>query len=390
MPSAKIILPDRIYKNGHSAFILQIIIDRKKYRHTLVSIDAEFIDRPKMQVKSKHPDAIKLNRKLVTKLAEAKTYLLECEEKQLPIDPDKFFRSGRVGDDIISHVKAKIATLVQDDKHRTAAKYGTVIMRIEEAGLNKKIYQVNSTWIKDFDRHLKKAGNVANTRAKLIGSLGSVFRQAKKDGAITVNPFDDHDKPSNDTTKQKLNMDEFRAIQEVPLSGQENVARNLWIFATLARGMRAHDILTLRWVNIQDGRVKYKSQKNAKDFDILLTPAMEKCLEGLSLKGEYVFPFVKLPYTTLVKDPKKYLGHVNSKNTLLNKYLKSISEKAKVKKHVTMHVARHTFAFISDQANIPLGTLQQLLGHSKMTTTMEYAKSLRRSEELDEAVEGLF
>lgn len=390
MASAKIIIPNRVYKNGTSAVILQITMDRRKYRHTLCSVEQEFLDRVKLQIRAKHPDAYKLNRKIVSKLAEAKSYILDCEEKELPIDPEKFFRSGRTGEDVVSHIQAKIDTLLLDEKERTAAKYKTILGRIEEAKLNRKIYTVNSTWIADLDRHLKKAGNGINTRGKLIGALGSVFRQAKRDGAIRANPFEDYEKGSSPSTKEKLNMDEFRAIQSVALEGKEHIARNLWVFATLGRGMRAHDILALRWTNLVDGRLKYYSEKNKKSFDIQVTPAMEACMEGLDRSGEYVWPFVTLPFSVSKKNGKQYRQHINSKNTLVNNYLKTIAEKAGISKHVTMHVARHTFAFISDQANVPLGTLQQLLGHSKMTTTMQYAESLRRSEELDKAVEGLF
>ena len=62
----------------------------------------------------------------------------------------------------------------------------------------------------------------------------------------------------------------------------------------------------------------------------------------------------------------------------------------KIDKHITMHVARHTFAYLADQGGIPLGTIQQLLDHGKIGTTQVYVESLRKNDELDKAVEGLF
>lgn len=84
------------------------------------------------------------------------------------------------------------------------------------------------------------------------------------------------------------------------------------------------------------------------------------------------------------------LGSGNSKSILVNNYLVEIAVIEGETNHVIMHVARHTFAYISDQASISLVTLQQLLGHSKMTTAMQYVESLRWSEELDEAIRHLF
>ena len=63
-------------------------------------------------------------------------------------------------------------------------------------------------------------------------------------------------------------------------------------------------------------------------------------------------------------------------NQVTNRYLKEISEKAKIKKKITFHCARHTFATISLSIGIPLEVVSKLLGHKDLKTTMIYAKIL--------------
>ncbi len=62
-------------------------------------------------------------------------------------------------------------------------------------------------------------------------------------------------------------------------------------------------------------------------------------------------------------------------NQKTNHYLKEIAKKAKVKKKLSFHTARHTFATTVTLANgVPIETVSKLLGHTKITTTQIYAR----------------
>jgi site-specific recombinase XerD len=67
---------------------------------------------------------------------------------------------------------------------------------------------------------------------------------------------------------------------------------------------------------------------------------------------------------------------VNS-NQKYNAYLKEIAEVCGIKKTLTSHMARHTFATTVTLSNgVPLETVSKMLGHTKLSTTQIYAKVL--------------
>ena len=81
----------------------------------------------------------------------------------------------------------------------------------------------------------------------------------------------------------------------------------------------------------------------------------------------------------IVKKQKKD-GHTEGRVFKLHihdatqKQINKWAEKAKIKKHVTWHVGRHTFATLSLTHNIDIYTLRDLLGPKDLKNTQIYAK----------------
>ena len=61
----------------------------------------------------------------------------------------------------------------------------------------------------------------------------------------------------------------------------------------------------------------------------------------------------------------------------MNAYLKEIAVMCGIKKELTMHIARHTFATTVTLSNgVPIESVSKMLGHKKLATTQIYAKVL--------------
>ena len=64
-------------------------------------------------------------------------------------------------------------------------------------------------------------------------------------------------------------------------------------------------------------------------------------------------------------------------NQKTNDYLKEIAAKANIKKRISFHTARHTFATTVTLINgVPIESISKLLGHTKISTTQIYARIL--------------
>jgi site-specific recombinase XerD len=64
-------------------------------------------------------------------------------------------------------------------------------------------------------------------------------------------------------------------------------------------------------------------------------------------------------------------------NQVYNAYLKEVALLCGIDKHLTTHIARHTFATTITLSNgVPIETVSKMLGHSKISTTQIYAKVL--------------
>ncbi|WP_316931583.1 site-specific integrase [Pedobacter jeongneungensis] len=64
-------------------------------------------------------------------------------------------------------------------------------------------------------------------------------------------------------------------------------------------------------------------------------------------------------------------------NQKMNAYLKEIADVCGIAKHLTFHLARHTFATTITLSNgVPIETVSKILGHTALKTTQHYAKVL--------------
>jgi integrase len=77
----------------------------------------------------------------------------------------------------------------------------------------------------------------------------------------------------------------------------------------------------------------------------------------------------------------------------MNSYLKEIGDICDIRKSLTFHLARHTFATTVTLANgVPIESVSKMLGHKKIATTQVYAKVIGKklSEDMDVLKENLF
>ncbi len=209
------------------------------------------------------------------------------------------------------------------------------------------------------------------------------------------------------TTKDKLDEDEIGKLIVLELEEGSLLwhTRNCFLFSFYCAGIRAGDLLQLRWRNVENNRLVYRMGKNHKERNLKLVPQALAILNEYrteeSKLGDYIFPFLsnKSPYaqaetqeqrdTMTVKLKEALFEDISKQNAVLNKYLKQLAEKAEIDKHISFHVSRHSFAKLAKDKGTSSAVVQGLLAHSSLKTTEGYMGQFDTSVE-DEAMAKIF
>jgi integrase/recombinase XerD len=138
-------------------------------------------------------------------------------------------------------------------------------------------------------------------------------------------------------------------------------------------GMRVSEALKLKPEDIDGKRkvIRITNSKGGKDRDV---PLSDKTLDLLrrywpvKRPGSYMFP------SKILKDAP-FSDHI------LQIVFKQALRKCKIKKNATVHTLRHSFATHLLEKNVDLQTLQHILGHKSIHTTLIYTHITQQTKE---------
>lgn len=228
--------------------------------------------------------------------------------------------------------------------------------------LNNEKYDFDKRGRKRADKPRKLSGVY---KEALFARVMVALNKAEREGIILKNPGKSIDaslKPrAEEKTRAYLTLDEVKKIAETEYRPKNDV-KPAFMFACFT-GLRYSDIYKLTWGELTVGpdgsmRLDTKMKKTKKDIFI---PLSDNAIAWLPERGDAhdeAHVFYRLP---------DQVGNADAR-------LRTLVNKAGINKHVSFHVARHTFATLTLTYGADLYTVSKLLGHANMRTTQIYAK----------------
>lgn len=242
------------------------------------------------------------------------------------------------------------------------------------------LHDLTYSFITGFEFYIRNNPIKANDPCTNNGTMKHLERLKKMVTWAATNEWIEKDPFANYKLKFKRHEMEFLQEDELAMIEDHDFenpmlqkVRDLFIFSCYT-GLAYIDLVELKPINILtavDGMRWIKSSRRKTSIPInvpLLAPALAILdrfhADEDAAKRETLFPRIS--------------------NQEINRGLKLIGEICGIKRYLTFHLARHTFATtVTLQNGVPIETISKLLSHSKLSTTMIYTHVLQSKVGMD-------
>ena len=242
--------------------------------------------------------------------------------------------------------------------------------------LNIAVKDVVQDTIHDYVTHLQEKGKSSATISRCLASLKSLFTFCISRGYREVNPVVGiHVEKAEKKLPQILSGKEVELLLEQPkctdLKGYRDKAMLELLYAT---GIRVSELINLDVtdVNIPGGFIKCGSAGKMR-----IIPLYPAAIKALSEYIEDIRP-------KMVADVDEESLFVNVSGDRMSrqgfwKIIKYYQEKAQIDKDITPHTLRHSFAAHLLENGADLRSIQEMLGHSDISSTQVYAQLVKQN-----------
>jgi integrase len=362
-----LIRKDFTKKDGTKPIYLRLTLDRKiKYFSLNISVKSEYWDHKSETIKKTYPDSYNLNLLIESSKTRAKQIIFEHKVKNLPLslwDFEQLFNKTRAtGKSFFEFTDKELELMKVTFSPASIKTYKSHLAKLKEFHSNLSFTDLNINFLKSYDNHLSIKGNCQNTRFKSMAIIKSFINRAMvvNQELIKENPFDNYPIGQITGNREFLNTDELKQLEKLLDKDFPKYLNNVlrYFLFSCYTGLRFQDIKNLKYSDLENGMIKIVLHKNRKRNEWVTIPLSERAKNLLpgGLKYQKIF-------------------HVNT-NQVTNRYLKDIMKVAGIKKDISFHCARHTFATLSITLEMPIEVVSKLLGHKSLKTTQIYAKIL--------------
>ena len=236
------------------------------------------------------------------------------------------------------------------------------------------LYEITAEVMEDYERYLKNRNLTMNSISFYMRTLRTVLNKAVKLHLIeSIAPFQSVYTGIAQTVKRAIDIDSIKRIKEVDLSLYPHLAyaRDIFLLSLSLRGMSFIDMAYLTYDNLRNGYLAYYRRKTGGRLDIRWEQQMQAIIDKYPKDSRYLLPIL----TNDADDRQTY----KKLSKRINRHLRKVGEMAQLPIPLTMYVARHSWASIAKQKQIPISVISDALGHDSEKTTLIYLSALDTS-----------
>ena len=378
-----------VNKEGKTSVMLRIYLNNERLSlgSTGIAITASQWDKDKERIKGRTTDALNTNLQL-DNIASG----LQAIFRKIEMSDDLSLE--RIKSEFLGK-KDEIDTLMQlFEKHNTDISK-QVGISVSKATLQKynvckrhfsdfldkqykrndlKLTELTYLVIREFDLYLRTVvGQNSNTATKTMKTFKTITLLGQKMGVLLHDPFMNYRFHLEPVNRGFLTDEEILLIanKEIGIPRLELV-RDIFIFSCFT-GLAYIDVSNLtpdHIVTLGDKQwIMTQRQKTSVETNILLLDIPKAIIDKYCDNPAYpkrenkLFPILS--------------------NQKMNAYLKEIADLCGIKKNLTFHLARHTFATMSLSKGVPMESVSKMLGHTNIKTTQIYARITNKKIEHD-------
>ena len=232
----------------------------------------------------------------------------------------------------------------------------------------KSIKNIDSNIIKDYLKYLKENNHNERSIARNISSLRSFYKFLIINNYVDISPME-----SITTLKMSkklpnvLSIEEVNKILDIKITDNYSIRNKAMLELMYASGLRVSELVNLKTYDIDINE------------DIVRTigkGSKERIIPIGDYAKEAIINYLSIRHTFLKKEINDYLFLNNHGKKMTRqgffKIIKSIAKEKGIKKELSPHTLRHSFATHMINNGADLRTIQELLGHSDISTTQIY------------------
>lgn len=390
---------DKLRTDGNAPVYFRITSNRRSsHLHSNIWLPPRYWNPKTQGVRRSHTNHTKLNDEITRLRTEAQSVYLDLQRRgSVTAKAIKNALQGTGATSLYDYVEAYRESW-KGQSFQEYKKIGVLLNKLRAFWKRKdlRFTDVDTDFILAFDSFMREEyGNKKSTRQVNLRILRGAFKRAVQEGKIASSddPFVYYKIGSSTGTRERLPYAKVQSMEglDLPEGSKLDLARDLWLFSFYCHGVRFGDLISLRWRNVVDGRLRYTMMKNGKLKEAKLKDVplglLDKYRPPEPEPDTFIFPVLDpgLDYS----DPFFHRRKISSANAPLNAELKHLAPLIKTDVNLTFHVARHSFADYARSHSGDIYAVSKALMHSKISTTQGYLESMDQ-DAVDKMTDGLF